>query len=143
MSGIDIDSFPHPNDAGVKLMHKQAGYEPTQGGVSVILGAPGRAIHVHVIEELQEPFDLDVLCAPHELSGRDDAQRGGQVARQITTRECHVYKASDLESNYGSVDCDVLLPSVSPRVIDAYKSGEEDALDRDGDEEAHDNNCRD
>ena len=142
MAGIDVDPFPH-HDGGVELIDKQAGYEPEKVGVSVIQGTSGWSFYVHIIEKLQEPFDLDVLRAPHELSGRDDTQCVGQVGDQIAGGVCRIDKASDLESNHRSVDRDVLLSGISPRGINTYESDEKDALDRNGDEEAHGNDCHD
>ena len=42
--------------------------------------------HAHVIEELQKPFYPDILRAPHELCGGDDAHGVGQVANKIVSR---------------------------------------------------------
>ncbi len=100
-------------------------------------------IHVHVVEELQEPFHLDVFRAPHELRSPNDAYRTRQVADNIARRVCGVDHAGDRKSDYGDVDRKVLPPRLRAQRIDAKKSDKKNSLDRGGDEEVQCHDCRD
>ncbi len=145
MAGVDFGILPR-HDAHVELVHEQPGYKPVLPVSSVNRPEMFKAVYAHVVEELQKPFHLDVLGAPHELRRPDDAQRVGRVVDQVAGRVCRVDQASDLERHHGNVDREVLLPGVDLRGIDADEPDEQDTLDADRDEEVHGhyhyNHCR-
>ena len=76
---------------------------------------------IHIVEELQKPFHLDVLHAPNDLSSDDDTRIDRHMGEQIVESEARVQHTCDLESNNRHVYGEAPSPRHLAWPIDGYE----------------------